>query len=84
SLGQLGQKYVEDADRPVWRKSVHLRRFGEICPRQSRIVGTRVCGGCEPASLAKTENFHLGHLGQKYARDVESRKSRERMEMCHV
>ncbi|KAH9301650.1 hypothetical protein KI387_013233, partial [Taxus chinensis] len=41
SPGQLGQKYVKDMDRPVWRKSVHIGRFGEICPRQSRTVGTR-------------------------------------------
>ncbi|KAH9325896.1 hypothetical protein KI387_006074, partial [Taxus chinensis] len=83
-FGQLGQKYARDADRPVWRKSVHVSWFREICPRQSRTVATRVRGGRKPAGSAETEDFCLGHLGQKYAWDVKSRRSREQMKSCHV
>ncbi|KAH9324445.1 hypothetical protein KI387_004623, partial [Taxus chinensis] len=82
-LGQLGQKYARDADRPVWRKSVHFGRFGDICPRQFGIVGTKVRGGREPADSAETRDFRLGHLGQKYAWGAKSRKSREKMESRH-
>ncbi|KAH9315924.1 hypothetical protein KI387_024551, partial [Taxus chinensis] len=42
SPGQLGQRYTRDADRPVWRKSVHFGWFGDICPGQSGTVGTEV------------------------------------------
>ncbi|KAH9297659.1 hypothetical protein KI387_029341, partial [Taxus chinensis] len=41
----MGQKYAKDADRPVWRKSVHFRRARRICPRQSGTVGTKVHRG---------------------------------------
>ncbi|KAH9312008.1 hypothetical protein KI387_027043, partial [Taxus chinensis] len=57
SLGNLQQEYVKDADRPVWCKLVHFRWFGEICPRQSGTVGTRVRRGREPAGSAEIEDF---------------------------
>ncbi|KAH9308414.1 hypothetical protein KI387_036325, partial [Taxus chinensis] len=82
-LGQLDQKYAEDADRPVWRKSVHFRRYGENCPKHSRTVGIKLHGGNEPAGSAEIEDFRLGHLGQKYAQDAKSRRSREQMGSCH-
>ncbi|KAH9322271.1 hypothetical protein KI387_016910, partial [Taxus chinensis] len=83
-MGHLGQKYARDADQPVWRKSVHFRRFGDICPRQSGTVGKKVRGGRELAGSAETEDFHFGHRGQKYARDAKRQKSREQMESYHV
>ncbi|KAH9330675.1 hypothetical protein KI387_002783, partial [Taxus chinensis] len=63
--GHSGQKYAEDADRPVWCKSVHFGRVGEICPRQSGTVGTKVRGGREPPGSAETGNFRLGQLGRE-------------------
>ncbi|KAH9294672.1 hypothetical protein KI387_038260, partial [Taxus chinensis] len=45
-LGQPGQKYAWDANRPICRKTVHFGRFGDICPRQSGTVGTKVREGC--------------------------------------
>ncbi|KAH9312056.1 hypothetical protein KI387_027091, partial [Taxus chinensis] len=83
SEGHPGQKYVKGTDRPVWCKAVHFGRAGEICPRQSRTVGPRVRGGREPAGSAETEDFHLGHPGQKYARDAKTRKSHQRIRTGH-
>ncbi|KAH9331192.1 hypothetical protein KI387_003300, partial [Taxus chinensis] len=59
-----GQKYAKDVDRSVWHKAVHFGRFEKICPRQSGTVGTKLLGGREPADLAETEDFRLGHPGQ--------------------
>ncbi|KAH9322418.1 hypothetical protein KI387_017057, partial [Taxus chinensis] len=64
-MGQLGQRYAKDADWPVKRKSVHFGRFGEICPRQSGTVGTKVRGGHEPAESVETEDFRTGTSGPK-------------------
>ncbi|KAH9322152.1 hypothetical protein KI387_016791, partial [Taxus chinensis] len=52
-MGQPGQKYTKDTDRPIWRKSVHFRLFRDICPRHSGTVGTRVRGGCKPVGSAE-------------------------------
>ncbi|KAH9289931.1 hypothetical protein KI387_034048, partial [Taxus chinensis] len=82
-LGHPGQKYARDADRPVWRKSVHFGRLRDICPRQSGIAGPKVCRGREPTDSPKTGDFHPGQLGQKDAEDAKIRKSRERMESRH-
>ncbi|KAH9322148.1 hypothetical protein KI387_016787, partial [Taxus chinensis] len=54
----MEQKYTRDADQPVWHKSVHFGRFRDICPRQSKTVGTKVHGGRELADSAETGDFH--------------------------
>ncbi|KAH9306797.1 hypothetical protein KI387_011201, partial [Taxus chinensis] len=49
----------------------------EFFPGQSGTVGTKVRGGREPAGSAKTENFRLGHPGQKDAWDENGRAESE-------
>ncbi|KAH9319741.1 hypothetical protein KI387_021510, partial [Taxus chinensis] len=61
--GHPGQKYARDTDRPIWRKSVHFGRFGDICPRRSRTSGPKVRGGREPADSAEIGDFHPRQFG---------------------
>ncbi|KAH9298933.1 hypothetical protein KI387_030615, partial [Taxus chinensis] len=75
--------YARDANRPKSRKEARIGRFGDICPRQPGTVRTKVREGHEPADSAETGDFRLVQLGQKYAWDTKSRKSRERMESRH-
>ncbi|KAH9293756.1 hypothetical protein KI387_041041, partial [Taxus chinensis] len=64
-FGTLGQKYARDANRPVWRKSVHFGWFGDICPRQFGTSGPKVRGGREPAGLAEIGDRQFGTVGPK-------------------
>ncbi|KAH9299239.1 hypothetical protein KI387_030921, partial [Taxus chinensis] len=44
-LGQPGQKYAWDANRSICRRTIHFKRFGDICPKQSETVGMKVREG---------------------------------------
>ncbi|KAH9301818.1 hypothetical protein KI387_013401, partial [Taxus chinensis] len=70
---------MKDADRPVWCKSVHFRRFGSICPRQFGTSGPKIREGRKKLEDPRANGI-LPHVFAA-KRDKEARIGRFR-EIC--